>query len=300
MNGQFDAMASLGGSLLQARSIDPVVMEVIPAAATIRATRITTPLFGAGLLDAIPDATIQALANQTKPDGVRGRAAVIVDSATGQTRVGRFGWKAQQASLRTFAGDAYLNEMGITNSLFPLENAPNGNLALLNQINNRVTIVGLQAPVNPATGLSKVERVTDFMRFLAAPPVRALTASAASGQTVFQQIGCALCHTPTMLTAANAVPPLNNQTVRLFSDLLLHDMGSLNDGIAQGAATGREMKTAPLWGLKARPTWLHDGRARTIDAAIIAHDGEGAISRTRFQQLSNTQRQQLLDFLNNL
>lgn len=298
-SGVFDGLEGLGGSLLQARSIDQNVVEVVPASANVRVTRITTPLFGAGLLDGIPDATIQAIANQTKPDGVRGRAAIVVDVVSGQPRVGRFGWKAQQATLLAFSGDAYLNEMGITNRFFPLENAPNGNLALLAQINTRVTFTGLQAPAD-ATGLTKVDRVANFMRFLAAPPVQPLNASTTAGQAVFQQVGCAVCHTPTMQTGASTITALNNQTVRLYSDLLLHDMGSLNDGVAQGAASPREMKTAPLWGLRSRPIWLHDGRARTIDAAIQAHDGEAAIARGRYQLLSNNQRQQLLDFLNAL
>ena len=101
-----------------------------------------------------------------------------------------------------------------------------------------------------------------------------------------------------MQTGPSPVAALSQKPVRLYSDLLLHDMGTLNDGIAQGAATGREMKTAPLWGLRSRPLWLHDGRARTIVDAIVAHDGEGAPSKNRFRNLNATQRQQLLDFLN--
>lgn len=298
--GTFDAMIGLGGSLLQARAINPGAQEFVPAGATIRATRITTPLFGAGLIEAIPDATIQANASLTKADGVRGRAALVVDVASGQTRVGRFGWKAQQATLLAFSGDAYLNEMGITNRFFPAENAPNGNIALLNQFNTRVTIVGLQATVDSATGLTKVDRVANFMRYLAPPPVQTLSASATAGQAVFQQVGCAVCHTLVMQTGASTSTALNRQNVRLYSDLLLHDMGSLNDGIAQGNAAVNEMKTAPLWGLRNRPLWLHDGRARTIEAAITAHDGEAATSRRRYQQLSTSQHQQLIDFLNAL
>ncbi len=305
VNGRFDAMEELGGSLLQARSIDPAGLETVPAAATVRATRITTPVFGAGLIDAIPDATIRANANVVKPDGVKpdgvkGRVATVFDVPSGTSRVGRFGWKAQQASLLVFSGDAYLNEVGITNRLFPVENAPNGNTALLAQINTRVRITGLQDQPDPATGLSKIDRVTNFMKFLAPPPVRVLDAQTTAGQTVFQQAGCAVCHTPTMKTGPNTITALNNQDVRLYSDLLLHNMGSLNDGIAQGNAGANEMKTAALWGLNARPLWLHDGRARTIEAAIIAHDGEGAVSKRRFQQLSPTQHDQLLQFLRSL
>ena len=126
-------MTELGGSLLQNRSIDPRFLETVPASATITAQRLTTPVFGLGLIEAIPDAAIQANASATKPDGVHGRAAVVFDVASGVNRVGRFGWKAQQATILAFSGDAYLNEVGITNRLFTTENAPNGDLAKLAQ-----------------------------------------------------------------------------------------------------------------------------------------------------------------------
>ena len=297
-NGTFDAMAELGGSLLQNRSIDPRLLEVIPATANVVATRITTPVFGLGLIEAIPDAAIQAGAARTKPDGVNGRAATVFDVASGQNRIGRFGWKAQQATILAFSGDAYLNELGITNRLFPVENAPNGNLTALAQANTRVTATGLQDPIDPATGLSKIDRTSNFMRLLAPPPAPTLSTSATLGQTVFTQIGCAVCHTPTLRTGPHPIAALSEKDVRLYSDLLMHDMGQLNDGIAQAGANPNEMKTAPLWGLRTRPLWLHDGRARTIADAIIAHDGEAAPSKTKFQTLTRAQRQQLLDFLN--
>lgn len=299
-NGEFDGMYDLGGSLLQNRSIDPRFREVVPTGATIVARRLTTPTFGLGLLEAIPDATIQAGAAATKPDNVRGKVAMVLDIVSGQERVGRFGWKNQHATILAFTADAYLNEMGITNRFFATENAPNGNVAQLNQANTRVTIQGLQDQPDPNTGLSKIDRVTNFMRFLAPPPQRPLTNSATAGQALFTQIGCAVCHTPSMQTGPSPVAALSQKPVRLYSDLLLHDMGVLGDGIAQGAATGREMRTAPLWGLRSRPLWLHDGRARTIPAAITAHDGEAAPSRVRYQGLNATQRTQLLDFLNSI
>ena len=124
--------------------------------------------------------------------------------------------------------------------------------------------------------------------------------SATLGQTVFTQIGCAVCHTPKMKTGPHPVAALSEKDVRLFSDLLLHDMGRLNDGIAQAGANPNEMKTAPLWGLNSRPVWLHDGRAHSIDEAIRAHAGEAATAKGRYLNLSATQRQQLLEFLNAL
>jgi CxxC motif-containing protein (DUF1111 family) len=219
---------------------------------------------------------------------------MVTDITTGRTRVGRFGWKAQLATLLAFAGDAYSNEMGVTNRFFPVENAPNGNQALLALWDK---VPELEDAVDPATGTSDIDHAADFMRYLAAPPAVRMTASALQGGRVFDQIRCTACHVPTLLTGANAVPALAHQVVPLFSDLLLHDMGGLGDGIAQGAARAREMRTAPLWGLRVRGSFLHDGRAPTVDAAIRAHEGEGVAARNRYLALPAAQRQQLLDYL---
>jgi CxxC motif-containing protein (DUF1111 family) len=297
VNGKFDPMADLGGSLLQQFAIDPAALEVVPAAATVIAHRQTTPLFGAGLIEAIPDEDIAQNAVRRKPDGVKGSVSMVVDVTTGKMRVGRFGWKAQHATLLGFAGDAYLNEMGITNRFFPTENAPNGNAALLAQFD---TLADPEDEVDPATGTSDIDKAADFMRFLGAPPPLRGTRSTDAGARSFETIGCAACHQPTMFTGANAVAALSSKPVPLYSDVLLHDMGSLGDGIAQASAGQREMKTAPLWGLRASAPYLHDGRAATIADAISAHDGEAAPARDRFARLNATERQQLLDFLGSI
>lgn len=298
VNGQFDPLTEKGGSLLQRFAIDPAVLEVIPPEANIIANRLSTPLFGAGLIEAIPDATIQAGARQQKPDGVRGRAAIIDDIASGTQRVGRFGWKAQQATLTSFAGDAYVNEMGITNRLFPVENAPNGNRALLAQFDK---FADPEDPADPVTGRADIDSLADFMRLLAAPVPTRQSQSASEGERLFGQVGCATCHTPTMQTGTSPIAALDRKPVSLYSDLLLHDMGRLNDGIAQPPAGGmREMKTAALWGLRLRQPYLHDGRAATVDEAIRGHDGEGAVARERYLRLSPINTQQLLDFLRTL
>jgi CxxC motif-containing protein (DUF1111 family) len=297
VNGQFDPLTALGGSLLQDKAIDPTAQEVIPAEANIVAKRMTTPLFGAGLIEAIPDSTIVLNALIPRADGISGRASIITDVASGRLRVGRFGWKAQQATLLAFAGDAYLNEMGITNRFFPHENAPNGNAALLTQYD---TVADPEDVVDPATGKSDIDLFADFMRLLAPPPTVPLTFAAKAGKSLFSQIGCSNCHTPAMTTGSNAVAALDRRTVALYSDLLLHDMGALGDGIAQSAAQPREMRTAPLWGLRARASYLHDGRAATVDAAIVLHDGEAAITRNRYTALSSAQKQQLLLFLGSI
>lgn len=296
-NGTFDPLAELGGSLLQEFAIDPAALETVPPEANIIAHRQSTALFGLGLIEAIPDATILAGAARKKPDGISGHASTLTDVTTGKPRVGRFGWKAQQATLLAFAGDAYVNEMGITNRFFPHENAPNGNAALLAQFDS---FIDPEDELDPVTQKADIDKAADFMRLLAPPPREPMTPGIRVGAMVFNQLGCAACHTPTMLTGFDPVRSLSRKPVDLFSDLLLHDMGKLGDGIEQGAAGQREMKTAPLWGLRASAPYLHDGRAATVTDAILGHEGEGAISRDRFNQLKPELRERLLEFLHTI
>lgn len=295
-DGHFDPLTERGGSLLQQRAIDPAFREVVPRVANTTARRLTTPLFGAGLIEAIPDTTLITAAAAAKPDGVRGRVSLVNDVTTGNQRVGRFGWKAQQATLLAFSADAFVNEMGITNRFFPEENAPNGNAALLDRADQ------IQDPEDTpdATGKSDVDRAAAFMRLLAAPPRGPINANVTAGERVFASLNCVTCHTPALTTGASSVAALSRKTVPLYSDLLLHDMGALGDGIAQGTAGPRDMRTAPLWGLGGRQTYLHDGRTDSLDAAIKAHDGEAAAARTRYTQLDATRQGQLLAFLRSL
>jgi CxxC motif-containing protein (DUF1111 family) len=285
-NNRFDPLASLGGSLLQERAIKLLALESVPQEANIVIKRQSTPLFGLGLMEAIPDATILRNVKKTPLNGVKGRASMVKDVASGKTIVGRFGWKAQQGSLLAFAGDAYLNEMGITSRLFPTENAPNGKADVLAQFD---AVADPEDVVDPANGKSDIDRAADFMRLLAPPPRVPLTPNAAAGNSVFHMAGCANCHTPVMFTGPSKIAALNAKPVDIWSDLLLHDMGSLGDGIVQGDAGMREMKTAPLWGLRASAPYLHDGRAASVEEAIKAHDGEGKDARDRFMRLSPLQ-----------
>ncbi len=295
--GVFDPLAALGGSLLQDHAINTMVAEVVPPAANLVINRQSTPLFGLGLIEAIADADIQRNVLRQPIDGIKGRAALVLDVVSGKQKVGRFGWKAQQATLLAFAGDAYLNEMGVTSRFFPTENSPNGDTARLELYD---TVLDPEDEVDPATGKGDIDAAADFMRFLAAPPQLALTSSASAGKTLFQQINCSVCHTPVMTTAANTVGALNRKQAWLYSDLLLHDMSTLGDGVVQGAAGATEMRTAPLWGLRASAPYLHDGRAPSIDAAIRAHEGEARGSRDRYNRLTKTQRQQVIDFLKSI
>ena len=296
-NAQFDPLLAFGGSLLQHQAIDPGALERIPVEATIIAQRQAMPLFGAGLIEAIPDETIQALAQRKKADGVLGRVALVQDVTTGQMRVGRFGWKAQHATLLAMAADEFNNQMGITNRYFPTENAPNGDAEKLATFDH---VADPEDIVNKTSGKGDVDRVVDFMRFLTPPNPPRLTNQVQNGFSVFNKIGCAECHVPILSSGSNKIRALDRKAVVLFSDLLLHDMGKLNDGIAQADALPNEMKTAPLWGLGSSAPYLHDGRAPTIVDAIRDHDGEGAVARDRFNDLNATQQRQLLEFLNSL
>ena len=297
VNGVFDPLDSQGGSLLQERSINRGIREVVPREANTVARRVTTPLFGAGLIEAIPDSTIVLGTLGRKPAGIAGKVSVVRDVVSGINRIGRFGWKAQAATLLAFSGDAYLNEMGITNRFFPTENAPNGNAALLARFDR---VADVEDGIDPLDGKADIDRAADFMRLLAPPPRGPATASSVAGEAIFARLDCAVCHTPSMRTGRNVIAALSEKTVGLYSDLLIHDMGALGDGIAQGTAGARDMRTAPLWGLRSRPTWLHDGRANTVDQAVRGHAGEAQSSRDRYGALSAAERQQLLDFLNTL
>jgi len=293
-DGHFDALTAAGGSLLQVNAINPGAVELVPAAANTVARRQSTPLFGLGLIEAIPDDVILANAARQNALGLNGLPAMVDDVVSGKPRVGRFGWKAQQATLLAFSGDAYLNEMGITNRFFPLENAPNGDTGKLARFDR---VSDPEDSVDPVTGKGDIDVVADFMRLLAPPPSLPLSTSARSGASLFKQAGCSGCHQPQMQTGPSQTPALNNVLVYLYSDLLLHDMGQLGDGIEQGMAHGNEMKTAPLWGLRASAPYMHDGRAPGIDEAIQAHDGEAAKARAAYLKFSNSQRKQLLEFL---
>lgn len=300
--GRLDASGTFheppGGSLMNMFSLPPhLAQETIPAEANVVAFRRAIPLFGSGLVEAILDEAILSLANQTaKPPGVGGRVHFVTDAATGQRRIGRFGWKAQHATLKSFAGDAYRNEMGITNELFPQENAPNGDEALLALVDRVPDPEDLPDPV---TGRSGADKFANFMRFLAPPPRGPTTDSVRQGEGVFDQIGCSSCHTPSLTTGPNSIAALDRKPVPLFSDLLLHDIGT-GDGITQGDARPNEIRTPALWGLRTRLPLLHDGRAATIEDAIRMHNGEASTVRSRFEALSAVERQALLDFLRSL
>ena len=312
-HGVFDPLATLGGSLIQRNGIGAqgactFVGERVPPQATIVASRRTTPLFGLGLVDAVPDATLLALARgeASRHPETAGRPNMVTDVSTAQVAVGRFGWKSQVPSLLHFSGDAYLNEMGITTPLFPNESCPQGDCSLL---------ACDPVPDPDDDNLDDVEAFRDFMTFLAPPPGLHFRHAARlpdgplsgpraggehGGRRLLAETGCTGCHVSTLRTGASPVAALQFRSFHPYSDFLLHDMGELGDGIAQGQATGVEMRTAPLWGLRVVTTFLHDGRASTIEDAILAHDGQGRAARDRFAALPAVERAMLVAYLRTL
>ena len=299
-DGTFNPLADEGGSLLQDHGIGLTPdgrwtfgAEELPNDAAVIAKRRTTPLFGLGLVDAVPDAEIRAIAAVQRifAPAIAGKVAVVTDLAAGKQAVGKFGWKNGNPTLFQFSGDAYLNEMGITSPFFPDENCPQGDCASL-QYNPRPDL-------NDATG-EDVQFFADFMTFLGPPPRGPTTFTSLRGELIFAVIGCGQCHVPTLVTGEHPVPALNKKVFQPFSDFLLHDMGALGDGIAQGAAGPREMRTAPLWGLSGNPAFLHDGSAVTPEDAILAHDGQGGRARDRFAGLDASEKAALLAFLDTL
>jgi len=308
----FDPLVSQGGQLFDLSSVMSLPGsdrqdipnctlgrngEPVPANANVTALRRTTGLFGLGLVDATPDSTFVALA-ASEAVAIRGRVASVFNIAAGQNTMGKFGWKAQVPSLHQFSGDAYLNEMGITNPEFPTEQPPLGNAALAPPCD----LVPESPGVFEDDG-EDVDHFTDFMSFLAPIAPAAQNQAAAEGDALFTQLGCDGCHTRTLTSGSNPVAALSNKVYHPFSDFLLHDMGSLGDNIGGNGDAGlREMRTAPLWGLRTlNPNeLLHDGRGHSIADAIHLHDGQAATARAAFDALSGSQKDRVVAFLNTL
>jgi CxxC motif-containing protein (DUF1111 family) len=275
--------------------------------------RIPTPVFGAGLIESIADETI--LANMETNEFLKSSLGISghPNRDGNDGAISRFGWKAQNKSLEIFAGEAYNVEMGVTNELFQNERASpdealRGGLPAnckLNPIPEDTT--NMTAAPDSAVP-SDVVQFASFMRFLAPPAPSASnpggSTSIANGQNNFSAIGCAMCHTPSMTTAPSYIQALSQVQANLFSDLLVHHMGTnLADGVSQGAAGPDEFRTAPLWGLGQRVFFLHDGRTSDLLDAIREHASSGSEANgviSRFNRLSPQQQQDLLNFLRSL
>jgi CxxC motif-containing protein (DUF1111 family) len=297
---------SLGGSLVHSRATHPDIVERVAYEDSIRTFRISTNTLGDGYVEAISNLAILAV-RALQPAAMRGSIVPApVLEAGGQVRIGRFGWKSQHASLKSFAADAYLNEMGITSPLFPEENSSSG-------IN-----VGWGTTYDPVPDPEDdgvdVQAFADFMRSTKAPSRGPITPNVLAGETIFKNVGCGTCHTPTYTTS----PPgtkinggtftlpaaLGNKIIHPYSDFLVHDIGT-GDGIpvqptAEFAATAKQMRTAPLWGLRTRSRLMHDGLTFTEREAIERHAGQATAVTTRYKALSDADKTLLQAFLDSL
>lgn len=296
-----------GGSLINDRAIDPLIQERVLNGNEVKTLRLSTSTLGLGFAEAVDDHVLAEIARmQIFLSGGRIRGQVIrvpIFEAPGALRAGRFGWKNQNASLVSFAADAYLNEMGITSPLQPTENTSNGE-----------SVADYDEVTDPENSGTDVEAFARFIRATKAPPRDAelsVTSDAQVGAQIFAQTGCNICHVSTLRTANTGaiinggtftVPPaLGNKIFHPYSDFLLHDIGT-GDGIVQngGPSTRNKVRTVPLWGLRTRTRLMHDGVSITVREAILRHDGEARFVVDSYRALSNLQKNQLLTFLRSL
>ena len=295
-----------GGSLINDRAINARLQERVPEAEKIRTFRMATNTLGGGFVESIDSATLQAIAaSQPLQSGglIHGEAIQVrLLEQPGATSIGRFGWKDQHASLLSFSGDAYLNEMGITNPLFPAENTSMGN-----------SVAAFDTVPDPEDQ-DDFEAFAAFMRATKAPPrdtALANTPDAIAGGLLFNQIGCNICHVTSITTApaytsvnggAFVVPPaLGDKIIHPFSDFLLHDIAT-GDGIVQngGQGTANKLRTAPLWGVRVRDRLMHDGLTFTFREAILRHGGEADGVITAFKALLPLAQNKIITFLKSL
>jgi CxxC motif-containing protein (DUF1111 family) len=295
-----------GSSLIQLRSIDAHIQERMDYAPfeNIRAVRTTLNVIGDGFIEAITNSTIGSIRDD-QPLGFRGTIITVpVVEAGGRLRVGRFGWKDQHASLQSFSGDAYLNEMGITN---PFDG--NGGTRENNSLGR--SVADYDGVADPEDDGDDVEAFANFMRATSAPGRGPITSDVLLGQALFQKVGCAICHTPSITTAPAGtvinggefiVPPaLGNKVIHPFSDFLLHDIGT-GDGIVQnGGPDSRNLvRTPPLWGVRTRPELMHDGESYTFVETIQRHAGQASFSRFLFNSLDSSEKADVVAFLESL
>src|SRR5215213_8311081 len=315
-NGAF--VDAPGGQLIHARGTDSDIVEHISTAETVKAFRVVTSTLGDGFVEALANATLENNV-AAQPLAQRGTLTnVPVTEANNALRIGRFGWKAQQASLLSFAGDAYLNEMGITSkfdgfggrSSSAADAGTHENPASTAEGVINVTFPSAFDPVaDPEDDGDDVLAFADFMAATRAPRrQQPIPAAATRGDPLFTQIGCAVCHTRTFTTAAAgtvinggafAVPAaLGSKIIHPFSDFALHDVGT-GDGIVQnaGQATANQMRTPPLWGIRARNRLMHEGLNITVFDSIQLHAGQATTARNNFNALTADQRNDLIAFV---
>jgi CxxC motif-containing protein (DUF1111 family) len=291
-----------GGSLIHDRAVNVGLQEHIPAGNELSTFRTTISAAGDAFVEAIADSTLALIAS-SQPAAQRGTVIQVpVLEAPGATRAGRFGWKDQHASLLSTSAQEYLDEIGITSRLLPSENTCNG-----------VVVQGgsFDGKPDPEDDANDIDAATLFLRCMKAPPRGATTTAVTAGQTVFNQIGCATCHVGSITTApagtvinggAYTVPAaIGDKNIHPFGDYLLHDIGT-GDGIVQngGPATRNQVRTAALWGIRARTRLMHDGLSVRITDAIQRHSNQALTARSNFNALSAANQANVLAFISSL
>ena len=292
-DGNCDPLAGEGGPVIQqdatpalkaALGIDK---EPLPKEATGRGLRTSLSIFGRGLLDAVPDSDLVSYADpdDKNHDGISGRLNRFVDG-----RIGRFGRKAFVPRLSEFNAGAFVIEQGITNPAVPTEES----------IGGAPIPEGVDPTPEPEINQEALDLANDFVRFLAPPSPLRQTGAAGNGRHLFDRIGCASCHFPTLRTGANPIRALDRKQFFAYTDLLLHDMGPDLADICLGLAAPAEFRTEPLVGVRLAHHFLHDGRATTLEQAIELHGGEGSGARDRFKALTPKEREAVIAFLKTL
>lgn len=301
-----DPAYALGGPQIQDRAIPGAYPEQLPAGVQT-SLRLPPPVFGVGLIEAIPDSVILSRVDSldVNGDGISGRPNWVTPPdfvPAGEPgggpgpRLGRFSRKAQVASILHQTVGAYHEDIGISSDFLPVE---------LEHPQAGAAGVSFDKVPDPEIPAAVVRAVVNYLRMLAPPAPGELTSQRARGQVLFDSIGCAACHTPVMRTGASSIAAIAHRDVTLYSDLLLHDMGpGLADNRPDGAASGTEWRTTPLWGLRLVPQflngdafYLHDGRARSLEEALLLHGGEAQGARDRFAGLPSADQAALLDFV---
>jgi CxxC motif-containing protein (DUF1111 family) len=310
--GHFDGTNFIphpGGDLIQENAINAAIQERVLEGNEVRTFRTSTNILGDGFVEAVTNETLLAI-RSAQPSSVRGTALQVdMFEAPGKTRVGRFGWKDQHASLLSFSATAYLAEMGITSPFQPHELTSAGR-----------SVAAFDSVPDPEDDGEDVDAFAAFMRATKAPPpdaTLAATADAINGRKRFSDIGCAVCHVASIVTSpvgnvinggTFTVPaPLANKTIHPYSDFLLHNVGT-GDGIVQTTAlpdtlpqfTRNIMRTAPLWGVRTHTRLIHDGRAFTFNEAILDHAGQATDAVNRYRALSAAQKREIVRFLESL
>ncbi len=280
--------------LIEALAFGPLGTDVMLS------PRVAPQMIDLGLLEAVPEADILAKADpeDRDGDGISGRANMVWDHAGGNAALGRFGWKANQPSLRQQAAGAALGDIGLTSPLFPKANCGRSQTACVDAISGGA----------PEISTMFLDRLELYSQTLAVPEQRdADHPSVRKGWATFRRAGCDACHTPTLTTGDHPLAALSRQSIHPFTDLLLHDMGpELADGRPDFLADGQEWRTPPLWGIglvetvNSHTRFLHDGRARNLEEAILWHGGEAEAARDSFLAMPKAERDALLAFLNSL